>query len=91
MATKGRPVTHSRCFVSSNSRTSYIGKAYSALSALWVYRKHPSQSTEVFRVEGRLKLFRPTSRKQGTVPFWPLSQTPTYAISIVHVDGAKQR
>ena len=85
--TKGQPVIHGTCFASSSSRKRCIGKGRSVLSAILSYQKHPSQRTGVFRAGARLKLFRSTSCKQGTVPFWPPSQTPPkHAISIDHLD-----
>jgi hypothetical protein len=85
--TKGRPVIHWMYFASSSNRMRCIGKGRSVLSVFLAYQKHPLQSTGVFRAGGLLKLFRSTSRKQGTVPFRPPSRTqPTYAISIDHTD-----
>jgi hypothetical protein len=80
MSTKGPPVIHWMCFASSSNRMRCIGKGRSVLSAILAYRKHPTQSSGVFRVGGPLRLFRSTSRKQGTVPFRPPSPTQsTYA------------
>jgi hypothetical protein len=62
------------------------------LSAILACQKHPLQRTGVFRVGARLKLFRSTSRKQGTVPFRPPSRTQlTYAISIVYAQSGERR
>jgi hypothetical protein len=90
--TKGRPVIHGMCFASSSNRKRCIGKGRSVLSAILACQKHPLQCTGVFRVGARLKLFRSTSRKQGTVPFRPPSRTQlTYAISIVYAQSGERR
>jgi hypothetical protein len=92
MSTKGPPVIHWMCFASSSNRMRCIGKGRSVLSAILAYQKHPTQSSGVFRVGGPLRLFRSTSRKQGTVPFRPPSPTQsTYANkNRSYMDGSKQ-